>query len=149
MVVWHKANTDVTEKPKGNLCPFRNKEPQSSLDLRGAKPWLSQLNTFHKIKGELVNMIQTHFCSNIYANCLFYWGVPLLKLPPLTVLWWNILLSLSYSDMEMFHIKLKSQAAQVTAFSLENSPTDTYHLCPEGRRDDSLIGEVESSRSIL
>lgn len=48
----------------------------------------------------------------------------------------------------MLHIKIKSQVA-CQSFLLENSPTDTYHLCPEGCRDDTLIGEVESSGSIL
>lgn len=35
------------------------------------------------------------------------------------------------------------------SLALENSPSDTYHLCREGCRDDRLIGEVEGSGSIL
>lgn len=49
----------------------------------------------------------------------------------------------------MVYKKIKSQAAMDQPFLLENSPTDTYHLCLEGCRDDTLVGELESSRSIL
>lgn len=35
------------------------------------------------------------------------------------------------------------------SLALANSPSDTYHLCREGCRDDGLIGQVEASGSIL